>query len=64
MHETSGQLYPAVQAYLLGHKLTDWQITGRGEEIDELRAGVDGLTSRRAISDWLSRAREVGIDPF
>jgi len=78
MHETSGRLRPAVEAYLLGQHMAPDQIASlraylrqwimhpawRGPGVAELRAGVDGLISRRAISDWLDRALEQGIDPL
>jgi hypothetical protein len=30
----------------------------------EMRAAVDGLTSREAIASWLTRAIDMGIDPL
>jgi hypothetical protein len=78
MYETTGVLRPAVEAYLKGEPLTPGQIaalraylrqwmTGRwgpGEDIEALRAGIDGLTSRAALQAWLDRAMEAGIDPL
>jgi len=76
--ETSGVLRPAVEAYLHGEPLTAAQVAAiraylrqwigapvwRGEGVDELRAGIDGLGSRFAIADWLARAEQLGIDPL
>lgn len=77
MHETSGVLAPAVKAYLAGGAMTAGQIAAMraylrqwmrgpwwGEDIDALRAGLDGLTSRAAIAAWLHRALDAGIDPL
>jgi hypothetical protein len=33
-------------------------------ELARLRAGVDGLTSRAAIHEWLMQAMAFGIDPL
>jgi hypothetical protein len=76
MHETSGVLRPAVEAYLAGDKLTGDQIAAlraylrqwiaapawRG--VDDLRSEIEGLTSRKAIREWLDKAIELGIDPL
>jgi hypothetical protein len=78
MHETSGVLRPAVEAYLHGHELQPEQIAAlraylrqwifapawKGEEIDQLRGGIDGLTTRAAIDAWVDQAVEIGIDPL
>ena len=78
MHETSGVLQPAVMAYLEGKPLSvediatlkaycrHWIMTPvwAGPTIDELRAGVDGLTSREAIERWMDLAIEEGVDPL
>jgi hypothetical protein len=78
MHETSGVVRPAVEAYLGGGPMTTKQIVTlraylrqwikapawRGPEIEELRADIDGLTSRAAISRWIDRAVTEGIDPL
>ena len=79
MHETSGALRPAVEAFLLDEPMTEEQIAAMRaylrqwiagdwvcdrQELDRLRASVDGLTTRRAISDWIDFAVEEGIDPL
>lgn len=78
MHETSGVLRPAVEAYLEHREMTPEQIAAmraylrqwiasplwRGADIDFLRLGIDGLTTRDAIDDWLSLALDAGIDPL
>jgi mono/diheme cytochrome c family protein len=77
MNETSGVLRPAVEAYLKGELITHGQIAAiraylrqwmagpwQGEDIEALRAGIDGLTTRTAIHAWLTRALEAGIDPL
>lgn len=78
MHEVSGELRPAIMAYLLGARMTDKQVATmraylrqwinarvwRGTDIDELRQGIDALTSVDAIDAWLTRALDVGIDPL
>ena len=77
MHETSGVLRPAIEAYLTGKPMTvehvaamraylrQWmQGDWRGDGIKELRTRVDGLTSRQAIRDWLDLAEAEGIDPL
>lgn len=78
MHETSGVLRPAVEAYLTGATMRPDQIAAmraylrqwifapvwQGDEIAELRRRVDGLTSREMISVWLGDAVACGIDPL
>lgn len=78
MFETSGVLRPAVHAYLTGAPMNDGQIAALrayfrqwigapgfdGPGVETLRQGVDGLTTRVAIRDWLDRAAEEGIDPL
>ena len=76
MYETSGVLRPAITAYLEGDELTpqevaairaylrQWIMADGFYGVDELKAGVDGLTSRQAIHDWLDKALEAGIDPL
>jgi hypothetical protein len=75
-NEQSGQLEPAVWAYLEGDPLSDAQITlirdylrqwvavMRGPEIADLRARLDGLTSRAALDRWIGDALPLGIDPL
>ena len=79
MDETTGALRPAVQAYLRGEPMTQFQVAamraylrqwiearvwGRGIGIDRLRRRVNGLLSREDISEWLDEAETVGIDPL
>jgi len=78
MHETSGILRPAVEAYLAGGAMTADEIAAmraylrqwieadrwRGPCVPVLRMAVDGLTTRRALADWLAAAGEAGIDPL
>ncbi|WP_456852031.1 hypothetical protein [Bradyrhizobium sp. USDA 4501] len=77
MHETSGVLRPAVEAYLAGAPMTAEHVAAmraylrqwvaadwRGDDIEALRAEVGGLTSRQSIKRWLDRAGDVGIDPL
>jgi len=78
-NETSGVLAPAIEAYLQHRLMTDEQIAAMraylrqwimagdwlgGADIDELRAGLDGLTSRAALDRWLDAALDLGIDPL
>ena len=76
MHETSGVLRPAVEAYLMGAKLTpeqiaamrsylrQWIMQGTWVNADKLRQSVDAIASRVDIEGWLDRAMDVGIDPL
>ncbi len=78
LHETSGVLRPAVEAYLRNEPMTAIQIAAmraylrqwveasvwRGPGVGDLRKCVDTLTSRKAIDDWLHAALDLGIDPL
>lgn len=78
MHETTGVLRPAIEAYLRHEPMSSEQIAAmraylrqwinaaawRGPAIDELRAWIDRLDSREAIRDWLSMANDLWIDPL
>jgi len=79
MSESTGVLRPAVEAYLRGEDMTPVGIAvmraylrqwidaphwGGGDDLEELRNGIDGLTSRAAITAWLNRAERLGIDPL
>jgi len=78
MHETSGVLRPAVEAYLNGEPMTKEQITAMraylrqwiwapgwiGREVRFLRKAIDDLRSREAIASWLAIAGDAGIDPL
>jgi hypothetical protein len=77
-NETSGVLRPAIEAYLGREPLSEAHIAAIraylrqwvhapgffGPEIDALRSRVDGLTTRKAISQWLGDAEKEGIDPL
>ena len=74
MHETTGVLRPAVEAYLSGGPMPPEQIAALRaylrqwisdpvwEGADELRARIDGLSDRAAIERWLDDALDIGID--
>lgn len=79
MHETSGVLRPAIEAYLAGGAITGEQIAAmraylrqwimadgwhEDEDLAFLRRRIDDLTSRATISAWLASADEIGIDPL
>ena len=78
MHETTGVLRPAIEAYLRNEPMTDNQIVAmraylrqwiesaywRGEAVDQLRRDISGLTSRKEIHAWLDLADQIGIDPL
>lgn len=77
MDEVSGVLAPVVEAYLKGEPLDVRQcgilrsyfrqwMAGPwfGPGVDDLRARIDTLGSRAAITDWLDRALVEGIDPL
>lgn len=79
LYETSGKLRPAVEAYLAGGTMTPEQIAAMRAylrqwimapvwanlgALAELRAGVDGLTSRAAIAAWIDAAMDEGVDPL
>jgi hypothetical protein len=78
MNETSGVLRPAVRAYLLDEEMTPAQIAAMraylrqwimapgffGEDVDQLRRDVDGLTTQAAIRRWIRVADRIGIDPL
>lgn len=78
MNETGDELRPAVRAYLAGGSLDEAQIATLrayfrqwinapgflGPDIAELRISIDGLTSRRAIAQWLELADAANVDPL
>lgn len=78
MHETSGVLRPAIEAYLSGGPMTREQIAAmraylrqwiaapcwRGREVRFLRRSIDDLTSLEGIRSWLAIAEHEGIDPL
>ena len=78
MHETTGVLRPAVEAYLAGDAMTREQVAAmraylrqwiaapawKGRKARFLRRSIDSLTSREAIRSWLTIASEEGIDPL
>ena len=51
----------AIRAYLRQWIMADGWLD---DAVEELRAGVDGLTTRFAIEQWLDDALRVGIDPL
>jgi hypothetical protein len=76
-NETSGVLKPAIEAYLERDELTPDEVSAiraylrqwiaggfLDDAVEELRATVNGLTSRQAIDEWLHEALKVGIDPL
>lgn len=75
--DIGGRLVPAMLDYLHHRPLSDEQCATLrayfrqwmacpwlGAQLDQLRAEVDGLTSRDAIARWLDRAAAAGIDPL
>lgn len=79
MNETSGVLRPAVEAYLRGDPMSPEQVTAMraylrqwifapiwAEHFDlvKLRDGINALTTREAIAQWLADAEPLGIDPL
>jgi hypothetical protein len=78
MHESTGALRPAVEAYLRGEDLTPEEIAAlraylrqwisapvwRGDDVDRLRRLVDSVVSRPTLTAWLAAAEEIGIDPL
>jgi hypothetical protein len=74
MHETSGVLRPAVEAYLSHDEMTPGEIAAMRAYLRQwingfpgvgvLKASVDGLTSRQAIECWIEDALDLGIDPL
>jgi hypothetical protein len=78
MYEQSGVLRPVVEAYLEGRHLTARDVAVmrdylrqwiaaplyRGEDVDALRASVDGIMSRADLERWLDRAIDAGVDPL
>ena len=78
MHESSGILRPAVEAYLTNEEMTaedfammraylrQWVTRGAwfGDQVEVLKARIDRLVSREAIEDWLDDALGLGIDPL
>jgi hypothetical protein len=78
MHETTGVLRPAVEAYLRSEPmepaaiaamrayLRQWMAapTWHGDGVELRRQAIDRLTSREAIDEWLELALDEGIDPL
>jgi hypothetical protein len=76
INETTGRLRPAIESYLSGGPMTDeqiaamraylrqWIVADDWRGVETLRWSVDGLTSHAAITQWLDRAIEIGIDPL
>jgi hypothetical protein len=78
MHETTGVLRPAVEAYLHHRQMTAAQIAAmraylrqwisapcwRGDDVAQLRERIDALTTMKTIAAWLDDAADLGIDPL
>lgn len=78
MHETSGVLRPAIEAYLHGERMTGEQIAAvraylrqwimvgewRGPLVDVLRTMVNDIWTQADISRWLDLAADANIDPL
>lgn len=79
MHETSGVLRPAIEAYLNNHVMTGDQIAAMraylrqwiaadwrspGSELYALRISVNWLFTQDAIKEWLAYADAIDIDPL
>jgi hypothetical protein len=77
-YEVSGQLHPAIQAYLNGEPMTDHQAIllrlyltqwiddprWLGPNVDLLRASVRSLTTRQDFRNWFEVADRAGVDPL
>lgn len=78
MYETSGKLRPVIERYLQQEPLSEqdiaamraylrqWVMEPRfiGDDIDDLRKRVSGLTTRKLIADWIKDAIDANIDPL
>jgi hypothetical protein len=79
MHETGGELQPAIWALIEGEHLSDQQIAliraylkqwidapgwHPGPGIEALRASVEGLDSVDKLDRWIDEAIRQGIDPL
>ena len=71
MHETTGTLRPAVEAYLHHRPMTATEIAAMraatvwfGAGVADLRRRIAALTTREAITAWLDDAISIGIDPL
>lgn len=78
MHETSGVLRPAVEAYLSGRVLNDaeigimrdylsqWMTQGdwKGSDVEVLIVALPALRTREDLERWLAAADKRGIDPL
>jgi len=78
MHEMSGVLRPAVEAYLVGDPMSAKQIAAMraylrqwieapvwdGVNVEILRLSVDCIRSRGDVANWLALAESDGIDPL
>lgn len=77
VHETSGALRPAIEAYLSGGDMATEHVVAmraylrqwingdfQGWRIAELRREVELLTSREEIERWLDHCIDLGIDPL
>lgn len=78
MHETTGILRPAIEAFCSGEPMTPAHIAAmrvylrqwiaaplwQGPVVDELRQSVNCLNSAAAIREWLVEAVREGVDPL
>jgi hypothetical protein len=80
MHEASGVLRPAVEAYLHGGAMTPEQIAAMRAylrqwvagplwidfdgKVSELRERVDTMTDRQSFDRWIGDATNIGMDPL
>ena len=79
MHETGGELAPAVTAYLAGQRLTGYQIHliraylwqwvrspvwAQTEELDALRFRVASIDTQQELSEAIWKAVDLGMDPL
>jgi hypothetical protein len=76
--EVTGQLRPAVEAYLTAAPMTPRQVaviraylrqwmapdSWRGPLIDPLRTKLEEITTREDINRWVKLAEQANIDPF
>lgn len=78
MNETSGALRPAVLAYLAGDEIKPEHIMAMraylrqwiaapgfcGPQVEQLRADVDFVASRKSLNEWINLAIDAGVDPL
>lgn len=76
MHETTGELRPAIETYLRDGELThrqiaairayfrQWMTAPWMGDVDVLRSQLEEITTREDIDRWLGRAADYAIDPL